>query len=60
MSQPLLPASSDDLPIGFTEETKTIVNGKMVKIRKTLVKTPDGVKWEITNLQTNETWYVDQ
>lgn len=60
MSQSILPASSDELPIGYTEETTSIVNGKMVKIRKTLVKTPEGVKWEITNLKTNETWFVDQ
>jgi hypothetical protein len=54
------PASVDELPIGFTEETTTIVNGRMVKIRKTLVMTPDGLKWEVTNLKTNETWYVNK
>ncbi|MBK5113624.1 MAG: hypothetical protein KGD59_04510 [Candidatus Heimdallarchaeota archaeon] len=53
-------ASSDELPIGFTEETTTIVNGRKVKIRKTLVMTPDGIKWEVTNLKTNETWFVDK
>jgi len=50
----------NDLPIGYTETTSKIINGQKVEIKRTLVETPDGVKWEVTNLKTKETWFVDQ
>jgi len=31
-----------------------------VEIQKVFVKTPDGMKWKVTNLETNETWFVDK
>jgi len=59
-SQPQQPAPADELSLGTTQTTMTIVNGRMVEIQKVLVKTPDGVKWKVTNLETNESWFMDQ
>ena len=59
-SQPQQPIPFDELSEGHTITTTTIINGKMVEIRKVFVKTPDGMKWEVTNLETKETWFVDK
>ncbi len=59
-SHPQQPAPFDELSEGFTQTTTTIINGRMVEIQKVLVKTPDGMKWKVTNLENNETWFVDK
>ncbi len=59
-SQSQQPTSFDELSEGHTITSTTIINGRMVEIQKVLVKTPDGMKWKVTNLETNETWFVDK
>ncbi len=48
-----------EAPIGVTRVTRRKIEGKMVKVTKTLVVTPSGLKWKIVNSETNETWFED-
>ncbi len=57
--KPQKPVPQSQVSVGYVETSKTIVSGKMVKIQRELVETPDGLKWKVTNLETNETWFMN-
>ncbi|MBK5114905.1 MAG: DUF2341 domain-containing protein, partial [Candidatus Heimdallarchaeota archaeon] len=50
----------EELSFGITQMTTAFINGRPVQIKKSLVMTKSGMKWKVTNLETNETWYEDQ
>jgi len=54
------PSPDEELPFGITQTTTAFINGRPVRIIKSLVMTPNGLKWKITNPETNETWFEDQ